>query len=125
MIKGILLHQGETNEGDENWPLYVKKVYNNMLTDLALKAEEVPLLAGELVHEDVGGKCAAMNPIINQLPAVIPTAHVISSSGCCVSDDMVHFDSEGVRELGCRYAIKMLSLLDHDVDGVIDSSNKP
>ena len=87
-----------------------------MLIDLALKAEEVPLLAGELVHQDVGGKCAAMNQIINQLPTMIPTAHIISSSGCSVSDDMVHFDSEGVRELGRRYAIKMLSLLGHDLD---------
>ncbi len=112
VIKGILLHQGETNAGDENWPLYVKKIYNNMLQDLSLNANEVPLLAGEVVGKDQGGICAKMNPIINKLPSVIPTAHVVSSKGCTVRDDHVHFNSKGVRKLGKRYAEKMLKLQD-------------
>ena len=29
VIKGILLHQGETNNGDANWPNRVKTVYND------------------------------------------------------------------------------------------------
>lgn len=110
VIKGILLHQGETNQDDENWPSYVKTVYINMLTDLSLDANAVPLLAGEVVHEDQGGKCASMNPIINKLPEVVSTAHVISSNGCTVQEDEIHFDSNGVRELGKRYAEKMLSI---------------
>ena len=110
VIKGILLHQGETNQDDEQWPEYVKTIYNNILADLSLEAKDVPLLAGELVHEDQNGKCASMNPIINQLPEVLPTAHVVSSSACAVQEDQVHFSSEGVRELGKRYAEKMLSL---------------
>lgn len=110
VIKGILLHQGETNTGDTLWPDYVKTIYNSMLSDLSLNAEQVPILAGEVVHADQNGVCAAMNPIINRLPDVIPTAHVISSSGCEVSDDLVHFNSVGVRKLGKRYALKMLSL---------------
>ena len=110
VIKGIILHQGETNQDDKNWPLYVKKVYNNMLKDLHLKAKNVPLLAGEVVHEDQGGKCASMNSIINNLPETVPTAYVISSKGCKVREDNVHFNSEGVRELGKRYAEKMLEL---------------
>ncbi|GAL81736.1 endo-1,4-beta-xylanase A precursor [Algibacter lectus] len=110
VIKGILLHQGETNQDDEKWPDYVKKVYNNMLNDLGLKAEDVPLLAGEVVNEEQGGVCASMNSIINTLPEVVPTAHVISSKGCEVRDDYVHFNSAGVRELGKRYALKMLDL---------------
>ncbi|WP_066629916.1 sialate O-acetylesterase [Labilibacter marinus] len=111
VIKGILLHQGETNERDENWPSYVKIVYENMLKDLGLNAEDVPLLAGEVVNADVGGKCSSMNHIINQLPVVVPTASVISSKGCAVSKDNVHFNSEGVRKLGRRYAVEMLSIL--------------
>ena len=51
-----------------------------------------------------------MNPIINRLPDTIPTAHVISSSGC-TANDKAHFDSEGYRKLGRRYAIQMLSLM--------------
>ncbi|WBU90882.1 sialate O-acetylesterase [Cellulophaga omnivescoria] len=110
VIKGILLHQGESNTGDKKWPTYVRTVYNNMLADLSLKEEEVPLLAGEMVHEQQGGKCESMNPIVNTLPSVVPTAHIISSKGCEVRTDSVHFNSEGVRELGKRYALKILEL---------------
>jgi len=110
VIKGILLHQGETNTGDEEWPWYVKKIYKNTLKDLSLKAKETPLLAGELVHFYQKGKCARMNYIIETLPNAIRTAHVISSKGCSAQGDNVHFNSEGYRELGKRYALKMLSL---------------
>jgi len=125
VIKGIILHQGETNTGDKEWPLYVKRVYENMLADLSLDAQDVPLLAGEVVHKDQGGKCAAMNPIINTLPQSIATAHIISSQGCEVSADSVHFNSAGVRELGMRYAKQMLTLqgIDMKVDARDTNSN--
>ncbi|ADV49306.1 protein of unknown function DUF303 acetylesterase [Cellulophaga algicola DSM 14237] len=110
IIKGILLHQGETNNGDTKWPKYVKKIYRNMLKDLSLKANQVPLLAGEVVHKEQNGLLSEMNTIIQTLPKSIPTAHVISSKGCSAKSDRTHFDSEGVRELGKRYALKMLSL---------------
>ncbi len=111
VIKGILLHQGETNTGDTQWPSYVKTIYHNMLSDLSLDAGSVPLLAGEVVSEEQGGCCSAMNPIIDELPETIPTAHVISSDGCEVQDDKAHFTSEGYRILGRRYAKEMLSLM--------------
>ncbi len=109
VIKGIILHQGETNNGQEAWLGYVEKIYNDMLTDLDLKAEDVPLVAGETAHANQGGTCAAMNAVINRLPEVIPTASVASSDGCSVREDHVHFDSAGVRELGERYALKMIA----------------
>ncbi|MBN2279599.1 MAG: sialate O-acetylesterase [Candidatus Marinimicrobia bacterium] len=111
VIKGILLHQGETNTSDEQWPNYVNKVYTDMLKDLTVLAEDVPLLAGEVVGEDNDGVCAAMNPIINKLPDTIHTAHVISSKGCDVKEDKVHFNAEGYRKLGRRYAVKMLEIM--------------
>ena len=111
VIKGILLHQGESNTGDKEWPLKVKSVYQDLLKDLNLKAEDVPLLAGETVHADQKGICASMNAIIDTLPQVIPTAHVISSSGCPAAQDNLHFTAEGYRILGRRYASKMLALL--------------
>jgi hypothetical protein len=109
VIKGILLHQGETNTGNASWPLYVKKIYNDMLTDLSLSAGSVPLLAGEVLSAD-GNCCSSMNSIIDKLPDTIPTAHVISSKGCSGQDN-AHFDSQGYRELGRRYAVEMLSLM--------------
>jgi alpha-L-fucosidase 2 len=43
VIKGILLHQGETSAGNKEWPGKVKGVYDNLIKDLNLKAEEVPV----------------------------------------------------------------------------------
>jgi len=52
-----------------------------------------------------------MNPIIRSLPETIPTAHVISATGCTDGPDNLHFDAAGYRELGRRYGVKMLELL--------------
>ena len=112
VIKGILLHQGESNTGDKQWPNKVKGIYDNLIKDLNLNAEDVPLLAGEVVNADQKGMCASMNKIIDQLPKTIPNSCVISSAGCAARPpDQLHFAPAGYRELGKRYAEKMLSLL--------------
>jgi hypothetical protein len=112
MIKGILLHQGESNPNDKEWPNKVKGVYDNLIQDLNLKPEEVPLLAGETVHADQQGRCAGFNTIMAELPKSLPNSHVISSAGCA-SNDRLHFNPAGSREFGKRYGEKMLSLLGH------------
>ena len=111
IIKGILLHQGESNTGDSTWPTKVKGVYDNLLKDLNLKAKAVPLLAGEMVDAEQGGACASMNKIIATLPQTIPNSYVISSQGCLQRGDKLHFTAAGYRKLGTRYGVKMLSLL--------------
>jgi lysophospholipase L1-like esterase len=110
----ILLHQGESNSNDKEWPNKVRSIYDNLIKDLNLK-EEVPLLAGELVNADQNGACASMNAIIDELPKTIPTSHVISSKGCAGRPDHLHFTPAGYRELGKRYAVEMLSLLGYKV----------
>lgn len=111
VIKGILLHQGEKNCGDPEWPQWVKTIYDSLISDLELNAAEVPLLVGEVVNATENGECAVHNNVIAQVPSVIPTAHVISSYGCPCSADRLHFSALGYRILGKRYAIKMLELL--------------
>lgn len=110
VIKGILMHQGEANDNEtrNEWPEWVKFVYESLISDLGLNAAEVPLLAGEVVGEAEGGTAYNHNEIIAQLPTVIPTAHVVSSTGC---PGDIHFSALGYRILGKRYAIKMLELL--------------
>jgi hypothetical protein len=115
VIKGILLHQGESNTDDNDWPLKVKGVYDNLIKDLDLNTEKVPLLAGEVVNADQEGVCASMNSIIATLPQTLPNSYVISSSGCTDGPDNLHFNSAGYRELGRRYAVKMLSLLGYEI----------
>jgi len=111
VIKGILLHQGESNTNDREWPNKVKAIYDHLLKELDLKAADVPLLAGELVGVDQQGACASMNQIIDDLPKTIPTAHVVSSEGCISRPDHLHFTPEGYRELGKHFAETMLPLL--------------
>ena len=110
VISGILMHQGETNTGDPKWPADVKTVYENLLRDLKLKAEDVPLLVGEVVAADRGGTCAAHNAVIDTIGRVIPTAHVIPADGCPQNFDFLHFTAAGYRELGRRYAAEMLKI---------------
>jgi len=110
-IKGILLHQGESNPNDTLWTKKVKGIYDNLIRDLNLKPNKVPLLAGELVNADQGGACAAMNKIIATLPDMLPNSYVISSAGCPGKGDHLHFTAEGYRMLGKRYGAKMLELL--------------
>jgi beta-xylosidase len=115
VIKGILLHQGESNTGERDWPEKVNRVYHRLLSDLNLKAEEVPLFAGEVVNADHHGICSAMNPIIDSLPNVIPTAHVISSAGLSCAADTLHFDAKAYRTLGRRYAREALRLMGYEM----------
>lgn len=111
VIKGILVHQGCTNTGNPQWPNMLNSVYQDILKDLNLKAQNVPLLVGEVVNKDRGGVCASMNEIIKDVNKTIPTAYVIPSNGCSSKSDFLHFDAEGYREIGRRYAYQMLELL--------------
>lgn len=111
VIKGILLHQGESNSSDTNWPSRVKRIYDHLMTDLNLNPQDVPLLAGELKSQEENGVCWRFNrDILVHLPEVIPNAHIISSRGVKGSPDQFHFNTAGMRELGKRYAIEMLKL---------------
>ena len=115
VIKGILLHQGESNSGDKEWPNKVNGIYQNLLKDLNLKAENVPLIVGELVPADQKGACAGMNKIIDDIQKTIPTAHAVSATGCIGRPDHLHFAPAGYRELGKRYAETTLPLLGYKV----------
>lgn len=119
VIKGILLHQGETNNCDQTWPSKVKKIYENILADLGLDAKNVPLLVGELGQKDQGAACWGHNAIIDNIAATIPTAHVVSSKDCPLQSDKLHFTAEGYRMFGKRYADVMLELL-----GVVPVENR-
>jgi hypothetical protein len=111
VIRGILLHQGESNTNDTEWPTKVATIYGNLIRDLGLDAARVPLLAGETVNAEQQGATASMNAIIAELPGVLPNSHVISSRGCEARSDRLHFTPAGYRELGRRYAAKMLELM--------------
>jgi hypothetical protein len=121
VIKGILLHQGCSNCGNPEWPNMVKKIYNDMLTDLNLNAEDVPLFVGETEYENMGGGCSSHNTVVAKIPSVIPTGHVVSAEGIPGNGtDAWHFSAAGYRTLGKRYAFEALKVMGKDIKANAD-----
>jgi hypothetical protein len=102
VIKGILLHQGESGSSTNQWANEVKTIYNNLIQDLGLDAAKTPLLAGDLVNTSA---------MVKALPNTLPNAHVISSQGLGRNSDNLHFSPDGYKEFGKRYAATMLGIL--------------
>ena len=114
VIKGILMHQGETNTGDPKWAGMVQQVYDNLCGDLQLKPEEVNLYAGNIVQAGGKGVCIGCKKQIDELPQTLHTAQVISSDDCTNGPDRLHFDAAGYRELGCRYGEAVARFLGYE-----------
>jgi hypothetical protein len=111
VIKGVLLHQGESNSSDKEWPNKIKAIYDDLCKELNLKPQETPFLAGELKSKEENGVCYAFNTdILPNLPKILPNAHIISSKGVKGSGDQFHFTADGMREFGKRYAQQMLKI---------------
>ena len=114
VIKGILLHQGETDNGQQEWPNKVKTIYKRMLKDLNLRAADVHIFVGETEYEDMGGGCSWHNTVIAKIPEVIPTGHVVSAEGIPGNgEDPWHFSAAGYRMFGKRYAEKVLDVMNN------------
>ncbi len=114
VIKGILMHQGETNTGDPKWAGMVQQVYDHLCGDLKLKPEEVNLYAGNIVQAGGKGVCIGCKKQIDELPQTLHTAQVISSDDCSNGPDRLHFDAAGYRELGCRYGEAVARFLGYE-----------
>ena len=115
-IKGILLHQGESNNGESTWCDKVAKVYTRICYYLGLDPAKTPLLAGETRYENMGGGCSWHNTAaLPNLKKAVPNSYVISADGIeGVSTDAWHFSAEGYREFGRRYAAQMLEILNNE-----------
>lgn len=120
VIRGILVHQGETDAYSDYWPKETDKVYRNLLNVLGLTAENVPLIAGEAIGIDQNGVCAHCNPTIDRLHDFVPTGWTISAYGCEKGPDNLHFSAAGYHRLGRRYAIKWLQLNGYQVEDDTD-----
>jgi hypothetical protein len=108
VIKGIIFHQGETNNTDPAWKYTVQQIIADLKSDLDLG--DIPFLAGELLYAQYNSCCSAHNVEINKLPGIIPNAHVIPAAGLPGADN-AHFTSASYRTFGERYARKMLELV--------------
>ncbi len=125
VIKGMLIHQGESNNGDWMWPRKVGGIYNGLCEELSLNSEDFFLLAGELKYKNENGVCSAFNhEVLPNLKRAVPNSYIISAEGCEGSRDPWHFTTNGMRELGKRYAIKALEIQDFPYTGE-PASNDP
>lgn len=123
VIKGILLHQGESNNGQQDWPQKVKLIYDRLMDDLGLNPEDIPLFVGETVSQAQGGACYHHNAVIAKMPTVIANSYVISSADCPQKGDGLHFTAAGYRVMGQRYAKAALHLM--GIEAEIDEPTPP
>ena len=115
MVKGIIFHQGESGRGltYTSWPEMLKEIYDDMLADLELEPNSVPILCGQLLNGGTGPDGALADDASIQA-YLGPNAHIVATSGCAARNSYAgdpHFSTEGIRELGARYGNKMLELV--------------
>ena len=111
VIKGILLHQGETDAYDHQWQKTVWKIYSDLQRELGFDPKAVPLFVGEVVRSEYGGICGHANPTINDIANRYPNTYVVSSEDCLPCEDNLHFSGEGYRLLGRHYAQRYLEAI--------------
>jgi peptidoglycan/xylan/chitin deacetylase (PgdA/CDA1 family) len=108
VLKGILWHQGESDNDPKKAEVYLEKLktlVGNLRRDL--NAPNLPFVAGEIGYFN---KENHVNAIINKLPAEIENTAVVSAKDLTDRGDHLHFDTPSARELGKRYAAAILKL---------------
>jgi hypothetical protein len=116
IIKGIIVHQGESGVGQSNitWANMLKEIYDDILKDLGLEANSIPLVLGQLWNSGTGPD--GLLNLDNRIQNTIPKAYVVSTKDCggrtgTNQPDNIHFGSAGIQLLGERYGEKMFELV--------------
>lgn len=108
VLKGILWHQGESDDDSVRVTVYLNKLkalINRLRTDL--KAPNIPFVAGEIGYFN---KVDLINKVIDSLPGAVSNTAVASANGLTDRGDKLHFNTASARELGKRYAEAMKKL---------------
>jgi hypothetical protein len=131
VIKGIIVHQGESgiaNSGTISgftWGTMFKAIYDDLLADLDLPADSLPIIAGQTYGGqgpastggtgNTGGALASEAAL--REATGLSNVHLISSAGLpgrtnnSGQYDYTHFSAAGIRGLGLNYANKMIELV--------------
>ncbi len=107
VIKGIIMHQGESDFMVGGWHEEVEKIYDDLKKDLDLE-EDIPFVAGEVRY---GTIVSDKNLDENILSSRRDNFFMVSSRELMYTDVKkgdVHFSSEEYRVFGRRYAREML-----------------
>ncbi len=122
VLKGILWHQGESDNDSARSLVYLKKL--KVLVDRFrkdLQMPNLPFVAGEIGYFN---KVNFINKEINHLPHEVPNTAVASAMGLVDKGDQLHFNTASVRELGKRYAELMKGLQTNKSTGNSPKNNQ-
>jgi hypothetical protein len=111
VIKGILLHQGESGQGSPpalTWPAMCTAIMDSLKKNLNLPST-LPVVVGEL-RQGGNSCCAGFNTNIDQFASQYPNCGLAASAGAAIqTDDPYHFNAAGMRTMGYRYAVALLA----------------
>lgn len=111
-LKAILWHQGEADAHETYAPLWPDKmsiIAEELRSRLGVQAKDVPFIAGETNR--AFKRSDLINREIHTIPRIIPNSSWVSSEGCGVNRDKLHFSRQGIFLLGQRYAEKVLQMV--------------
>lgn len=106
-VKGILWHQGESDsprlETIQIYDIQLRRLFRLFREEIG--ALTLPIFLGELgSYSKSNENWQAINAKINEYIRTDPHSSFVSTNDLHHNGDGVHFDSEGQRELGKRYA---------------------
>ncbi len=108
VLKGILWHQGESDNTPQGVDYYMEKIKTLVARFRSeFNTPDIPFVAGEIGYFV---KSPRINPVLNQIPQYITNAATVSAEGLTANADQIHFNTASARELGKRYAIAIKQL---------------
>jgi hypothetical protein len=113
VIKGVIWHQGESDSKPDKVKVYHAKL-EELITRFRqdLSNEYLPFVVAKLGDFYVAKNPNAepINKILERVPDIVKNTACVDVSGLTHKGDVVHFDTKSSRELGRRYAEKMIKI---------------
>jgi hypothetical protein len=113
IIKGILWHQGESDTEPNLIPGYEERL-GKLFTQLRSHAgvHDLPLFMGELgSYSKNQDNWKLINEAIHRYNSKDKNSFVINTQDLKPKEDNVHFNSEGQRLMGERFAVKVAAVM--------------
>jgi hypothetical protein len=110
-VKGILWHQGESDANKMDIPLYKNKLTQLFTTFRGIVGDQqLPIFIGELGSYSGKDDWLKINEVIHLYSSSDRNSRVIKTSDLKHKGDTVHFNAEGQRIIGQRFATEYLKL---------------
>jgi hypothetical protein len=112
-LKGVLWHQGEGNADNEpdsrNYARDLAAFISKYRSDLGIP--NLPFFVGMLPSWCIKPYTQTINADIRSVAASLPGVYIIGTDDLTAKGDKLHFDAQGQRELGKRFAQLALQTL--------------